>query len=82
MEKVRFEDLTSREVGIAEKKAGISIASLEDPNFPKVDLLIALGWVGAKRSNPTLTFEAYGDSKTLNEVMDDLGFNDDEEGED
>lgn len=78
MEKKTIKDLTAREMSIAERKAGLSLATLEDPSFPKADLLIALGWVLAKRDNPTLTFEEYGDTHTLEEVVESLGIEDED----
>lgn len=73
MKKSVIETMKAAELSLAERTAGISISTLEDPNFPKTDLLIALGWVVAKREDPKLTFKAYGESKTLSEVMEDLG---------
>lgn len=72
--------MKAAELSMAERKAGISIATLEDPNFPKTDLLIALGWVVARRDNPKLTFEEYGNSKTLEEIIDELGLKEEAEG--
>lgn len=72
-EKNKLQTMKAREMSLAEKTAGLSLATLEDPNYPKADLLIALGWVIALRDNPKLTFEEYGDSKTLEEVTADLG---------
>ena len=74
-----LDDLKANEVAIAERKAGLSVTTLEDPNYPVAPLLIALGWVIAKRSDPTLTYEAYGDSKTFTEVLKDLGLEEEAE---
>ncbi|WP_148222537.1 hypothetical protein [Rhodococcus opacus] len=68
-----IQTMKAAELSMAERKAGLSLATLEDPNYPKADLLIALGWVIAKRDNPTLTFEDYGFSKTLEEITEELG---------
>lgn len=73
VEKNAIQTMKAAELSMAERKAGLSLATLEDPNYPKADLLIALGWVIAKRENPTLTFEDYGYSKTLEEITSDLG---------
>lgn len=77
-----IDTMKASEIAIAERKAGISIATINDPNYPKTNLFIALGWVVAKRSNPSLTFEEFGDTHTLNEVMKVLGLElpEDEEG--
>ena len=72
-----IQTMKAAELSMAEKKAGLSLATLEDPNYPKADLLIALGWVIAKRENPTLTFEEYGNAKTLEEITQDLGLDED-----
>ncbi len=72
-----IESLSAFEMSMAEQTAGLSVATLEDPNFPKVDLLGALGWVNAKRAEPTLTFRAYMESRTLTQITDELGLNED-----
>lgn len=74
----KIQELKAAELSIAERKAGLSIATLEDPNYPKTDLLIALGWVLAKREEPTLTFEDYGNKYTLEEIVGQLGLSEDE----
>lgn len=68
-----IQTMKAAELSMAERKAGLSLATLEDPNYPKADLLIALGWVIAKRENPALTFEDYGNSRTLEEITEELG---------
>lgn len=73
-----FNTLKAAELSIAERKAGLSIATLEDPNYPKTDLLIALAWVLHKRENPTVTFEAFGMAHTLQEITDMLGLTEEE----
>ena len=78
-----IDSLTAAEMSIAERAAGLAVTTLEDPNFPKVDLLGALAWVHAKRSEPTLTFKAYMESHTLDQISDALGLaEDDEAGKD
>lgn len=74
-----IESLTAFEMSMAEKKAGLSIATLEDPNYPKVDLLGALGWVHAKREEPTLKFEDYMKTRTLEQITDELGITDEDD---
>ena len=74
-----IQTLTAGEMAKAEKTAGLSIATLEDPNFPKVDLLAALAWVYARREDPKVSFEDFKDSKTLSEITDLLGLSDEEE---
>lgn len=55
----RFNDLTAFEESMAERAAGVSLASLEDDDAPKVAILGALAWAHTKRDEPTLTFEDY-----------------------
>lgn len=74
----KIQEMKAAELSIAERKAGLSIATLEDPNYPKTDLLIALGWVFAKREDPTLTFEDYGNKYTLEEIVEQLGLSEEE----
>jgi len=71
-----IDQLTAAEMSIAERTAGLSVATLEDPNFPKVDLLGALGWVYAKRSDLTLSFKAYMETHTLTQITEELGLAD------
>lgn len=74
-----LQQLTAAEMSIAERKSKLSIATLEDPNYPKIDILGALGWVWAKRSDVKLTFEDYMNSHTLDQITKDLGIEDDED---
>lgn len=71
--------LTAFEMSQAERTAGLSIASLEDPTFPKVDLLGALAWVYAKRDEPTLTFKSFMQDHTLEQITDVLGMSEETE---
>jgi hypothetical protein len=71
--------LTAAEMSIAERAAGLSITTLEDPDYPKVDLLAALGWVHAKRSDTALSFKAYKESRTLTEITEQLGMGGDDD---
>lgn len=82
-----IESLTAAEMSIAERAAGLSVATLEDPDYPKVDLLAALGWVHAKRSEPTLSFRDYKESRTLKDITEQLQITDegqpvDDDGDD
>lgn len=74
-----IDTMKAAELSLAERTAGLSIATLEDPNFPKTDLLIAMAWVIAKRQDPTITFKAFGEAHTLKEVTEFLGLHDDDE---
>lgn len=79
-----IEQLTAFEMSMAEKTAGLSIATLEDANFPKVDLLGALAWVWRKREHPTLTFKDFMQNTSLEAITSILGLSggdDDEEEE-
>lgn len=69
----KIQTMKAAELSKAEKTAGLSLATLEDPNYPKADLLIALGWVIALRDDKTLTFEQYGESRTMEEITNELG---------
>lgn len=71
--------LTAGEMAIAERTAGLSIATLEDPNFPKVNILGALGWVHAKRSDQNLKFEDYMNAHTLEQITEQLGISAEDE---
>lgn len=73
----KIETMKAAELSIAERKAGLSLATLEDPNYPKADLLIALGWVIAKREDPSLTFEKYGEQYTMDDITKQLGIDKD-----
>lgn len=74
-----IEELKASELALAEKTAGLSVTTLEDSNYPKTALLAALGWVVARRDDKGLTYEQYADSKTLTEIMVDLGMVEEEE---
>jgi len=73
-------DLTAGEMAMAERTAGMSIATLEDPNYPKVGLLGAMAWVLAKRDDVKLKYDDFMNSNTLEQITESLGLNDDEEG--
>lgn len=77
-----IQSMTAMELSIAERTSKLSIATLEDPNFPKVDLLGALAWVVAKRAEPTLTFKAFMEGNTLEGITEALGITDDEDDDD
>ena len=71
----KIETMKAAELSIAERTAGLSLATLEDPNYPKADLLIALGWVIAKREDQNLTFKEFGEKYTMEEITEQLGLN-------
>lgn len=75
-EKKEAVKLTAMETLIAEKTAGLSLATLEDPNFPKVGLIGAMAWVVAKRSDATLKFEDFMNDHTLDECLEISGLAD------
>ena len=68
----KINTMSAKEMGLAERTAGLSLSTLEDPNYPKAELLAALGWVIAKRTDKELKYEDYAD-KTLEEITKDLG---------
>lgn len=74
----KIDTLTAGEMAVAERKSGTAITALEDPNAPKIALLTSLAWVVMKRDNPKVKYEE-AESKTLNQIMDVLGLNDEEE---
>lgn len=74
-----LQKLTAAEMSIAERTSKLSIATLEDPEYPKIDILGALGWVYAKRSNVKLTFQDYMESHTLDQIAEELGLDEDDE---
>lgn len=74
-----IEGLTAAEMAIAERVSNTSITSLEDPHLPKVELLAALGWVYAKRSDSSMTFKEYKESRTLTQITGELGLGGDDE---
>lgn len=77
-----IDQLMASELSIAERAAGLSMATLEDPNFPKVDLLGALAWVYEKRQDHSLTYKAYMESHTLQEIGRVLGMDVDDDDDD
>lgn len=66
-----MDQLTSFEVSMAERAAGIPLDALADQSGTviKTPLWTALAWVHNKRSEPTLTYEAYAKSVRPDEVM-------------
>ncbi len=73
--------MTAAELAIAERAAGMSIASFDDPNMPTVPLMGALAWVVKKRTEPTLAYQAFMENSSLDDIQTVLGFGgDDEEG--
>lgn len=77
-----IKQMTAAEMSAAERQAGLSISSLEDPQAPKVDLLSALAWVAARRHEPGLEFAEFQQRHTLDELMEHLGLGDDTDQED
>lgn len=77
----RLDELTAFEESIAERTAGMSLASLEDKDAPKVGLLGALAWVHVKRGEPKLTYDEYMKRSSSGEIARYL-FDEDEVAED
>lgn len=73
-----IDTLTAGEMAVAEQKSGTAITALENPDAPKIALLTALAWVVMKRDNPKTKYEE-AQGKTLSDLMEILGLND--EGE-
>ena len=76
----KIDELTAKEMSIAERTAGQSITSLDNPDAPKVGLLTALAWVVLKRETPTLTY-AEVEELSFSKITEALGL-DDEDDED
>lgn len=70
----RLDELTAFEESMAERTAGMSLASLEDKDAPKVGLLGALAWVHHKRTEPTLAFETFMKRTSSEEIATYLFF--------
>lgn len=77
--RVTLDDLTAAETAMAERKAGQSIATLGNENFPQVGLIGALGWIVHRRHDQRMTFDAYMASRTVNEITRELGLGDDDD---
>lgn len=72
-------NMTAAELAIAERAAGMSIATFDDPNMPIVPLMGALAWVVKKRETPTLSYQAFMEASTIDEIQNVLGFDEDDE---
>lgn len=72
----KIEDLNNWEVMQAQKVAGYSILAMEEEGLkdPRaIDLIIAIAWQFARRSNPNLTFQQYAMSTKLEESFKAVG---------
>lgn len=78
-EALGLDSLTAGETAMAERKAAQSITTLGSENFPQAGLLGALGWVLARRSEPSLTYDQYMASRTLVQITEELALTDDDE---
>lgn len=69
-----MDQLTSFEVAMAERAAGIPLDALADESGTviKTPLWTALAWVHHKRSEPTLTYDQYAKRVRPDQVMDFL----------
>lgn len=79
----KLDDLTAFEVMQAERACGVAFEKLGDTESEtpgRTALLGALAWVHKKRSEPTLTFDAYMKSVKFDEPADYL-FPPEEDGE-
>ena len=74
----KIDTLTAGEMAIAERKSGMAITALENPNAPKIALLTALAWVVLKREDSKAKYED-AEALTLTQIMDVLGLSDEEE---
>jgi len=73
----KIDELTAGELATAESKAGLAITSLEDPNLPKLNLLVALAWQVLKREDPKAQYKQAQDM-TLPEITALLGLDEDD----
>ena len=74
-----LDDLPIGEVEMIERKAGQSVTTLGNDNFPQAGLIAAVGWVILRRTEPDVrvTYEAYKASRTMNQIEEQLGWGDD-----
>lgn len=77
-----LDSLTAAETALAERKAGQSITTLGSDRFPQSALIGALGWVLYRRTDVRITYDAYMESRTLQEITRELGLSDDDEAQD
>ena len=68
---MNVEDLTLGEVEEVENYAGLPLASLADDNAPKGKLMVALGWIMKRKSDPSFTLQQAKmmTSKDLNDLL-------------
>ncbi len=74
----KIDELTAKEMSIAERTAGQSITSLDNPDAPKVGLLTALAWVVLKRDNANLSYSEVEDM-SFNKITEALGLGDEDD---
>ena len=73
----KIEELTAKELMDAERKAGQSITSLDDPNAPKIGLMTALVWVIKRKDDKSFKYEDALDMP-FTSLMETLGLEDDD----
>ena len=73
----KIDSLSIGAISSAEKRAGVSITSLDDPSQPKAGLLAALAYEVARKDDSKLQYKDFSD-KTLAEITEILGLGDDE----
>lgn len=77
---MKFKEITGKEVMIAERKAGASIASMSDPDSPHtMKLMFAFGWVIKKRENISLTFDDYLSNTSYAQIEKEIEIGEDEQ---
>lgn len=76
---MKIEDLTLAEIEIAERRAGLGLDALDDPERPTAGLLGALAWVAKKRGDPTLTYDDFMQATTMEQIDQIIDTGDDED---
>lgn len=76
-----IKSLFAFEIAEAERVAGLSIATLEDPNYPKMGILGALAFVAQRRHNRELKYDEFMQTTTMEQIAEILGLEDEASGE-
>jgi hypothetical protein len=74
-----IDSLTMAETALVESKSGQPITNFGNLDRPQTALIGAVGWVVFRRTDQRITYESYMSSRTMDDVIKELGFNDDDE---